>query len=335
MRLIKILLIFVLPLEVVIAQNTMTFLNDALSFQRPKSVTLWEERPYITELNYTNFWLGRIQLVVYIYDEEALKNEPPTIMNKEVYDLAYNNEYLPRDGLLNLFTGKSEFVLFPYIPQVVVRNSYKLLQSDGRIIGESFFHANAQNLEAKGNFGYTTSVIIENKIVNIYLSVFTGKDNNPIKQLEGYSVIRDDVLFWINNEAQNSFYEYLSSERYIEMPLILQQLREAYDIIIQTLKVRQNESGKQTNIDVIKPSVNHFSNIENHDEIKQIEGKKEVIDENVTTSINTNYIDLPSNVEDITVNKFKSIEIQILILFISLLLLFIIVIIVIKKRKRN
>jgi uncharacterized protein with PQ loop repeat len=254
-------LLLVIPLEIVLAQNTLTFLDGAISFQRPANVTLWEERPRSTiDPNFQNFWWGRIQLAVDIFDEQALRNKPPTMMSQTVYDLVHNNDYLLRDSLLNLFAEKHEFIIFPCTPRVDIRKSYKSLRSNGIIIGESFFHANAKNLEARGNFGYTTSIVIENKIVNIYLSLFIGEENNPLAQLDRYFVTRNNELYWIDDKAQISFYDHLSSDGYNEMPLILQQLREAYDFILSTMEIRQEESDgrfgeDRFGIDIIRPSL--------------------------------------------------------------------------------
>jgi hypothetical protein len=248
------LVLFMLPVKIVLAQEMLAFLDGTLSFQRPPGVTLWEERPNMSDPNHQNFWRERIQLAINIYDEQALRSESPTMMNRVVYDLAYSNELIPREIFLGLFTENSEFVIFPFRPRVNVRKSYKQLVHYGVTIGESFFHANALNLEARGNFGYTTSVIVENRIVNIYLSLFTGEENNPLRQLDGYTVTRGSHLFWRDDRAQVSFYEHLSSDRYKEMPLIFQQLREAYEVILQTLRIRQGDS-YISSINVISPSL--------------------------------------------------------------------------------
>ena len=256
MKFARFFILFILltvSIKAVWAQDVLTFLDGALSFQRPPGVTLWEERPSIDDPNHRNFWWGRIRLTVNIHDEETLKVRFRTIMNRAVHDLAYNNELLTRDDLLSLFDAKTEFILLPFEPRVEVRKSYKRLMHDGITIGESFFHANALNLEARGNFGYLTSIIVENKIVIISLSLFTGEENNPLRQLDGYTVTRGGALNWVDDKAQSAFYEHISSDRYIEMPLILQQLREAYDFILQTMEIRQDGSDKRMGIEIIRP----------------------------------------------------------------------------------
>jgi hypothetical protein len=248
------LFFLVLPIKTLLAQDMLTFLDGALSFQRPEEVTLWEERPRsTTDPNFQNFWHGRIQLRVEIYDEEALLARPPTLFNQAVYDLISNKGYLSRNDLVGLFNTMSEFVLLPIEPRIEVIRSYKLLQINGITIGESIFHANAIDLLARGNFGYIICLIVENKIVTISLSLFTGEENNPIRQLDGYSVIRNGALHWIDDRSRTSFYEHLSSNRYKEMPFILQQLREAYDAILQTLEIRQNGNNRMIGIDIISP----------------------------------------------------------------------------------
>jgi len=257
MKLSKIIVLFslfVLQAESLLAQDMLTFLDGALSFQRPPDVTLWEERPSMTDPSHRNFWWGRIRLTVNIYDEQVLRTRASADMNRAVHNLIHNNDPLSRNALLDLFAAKPEFVIFPCTPRVEVRSSYKRLMYDGITIGESFFHANALNLEARGNFGYLTSIIVKNRIVNINLSLFTGEENNPLRQLDGYTVTRDSVLLWLDDKAPTFFYEHLSSDRYKEMPLILQQLREAHDIIMQTLRIRQDDS-YISNINVISPSL--------------------------------------------------------------------------------
>ena len=247
--------LLLLPMKILFAQEMLAFLDGDLSFQRPQGVTLWEERPSMADPNHQNFWWGRIQLRIALYDSEALRGRASTLMTPAIKELANNNDYLTRNALLGLFTAKPEFAIIPCTPRLGVRKSYKQLMVNGTVIGETFFHTNAQSLEARGNFGYITSIIVENQILTISLSLFTGEEDNPLRELDGYTVTRNGSLFWIDNRSQISFYEHLSSDRYTEMPLILRQLREAYDFILQALEIRQDGSDTRMNVELISPQL--------------------------------------------------------------------------------
>jgi hypothetical protein len=248
----KLLLFLVLVIfpDSIFCQETLSYLEGKLFFQRPSGVTLWEERQKIFNRDdYENYWQNRISLNVDVYNLETLKNEPPTLMSRPVYDLAYTKGYLDRNDLLRLFSSKSEFVIFDCTPRINIWKSYKRLSDKGTVIGETFFHAYALNLEARNNYGYSTSLIIDNQIVNIYLAVYMGK--NFSKEMDRYFTIRNNTYYWKDDISVIAFYEQLSSDRYKELPLKLQQLREAYDCILRTLEI--NQDGYRKKIDIINP----------------------------------------------------------------------------------
>jgi len=248
----KLLLFLVLTAShnFVFSQETLSYLEGRLVFQRPSGVILWEERQKIVNRDdYVSYWQNRISLSVDVYNFEALKNAPPTLMSRPIYDLAYTKGYLARNDLLGLFSSKSEFVIFDCIPRINIWKSYKRLSDRGTVIGETFFHAYALNLEAENNYGYSTSLIIDNQIVNIYLAVNMGK--NFSKEMDKYFTIRNNTRYWKDDISVIAFYEQLSSERYKELPLKLQQLREAYDCILRTLEI--NQDGYRKKIDIINP----------------------------------------------------------------------------------
>ena len=234
-------------------QGMLAFLDGAFSFQKPADVTLREEMPHADDPNHEDFRTDRIQLAVDIYDRRAFLNSRAFFRYKDTWEAVYNNECF-QDALLGLLAATPEFALFHLNPRRDVRRSYKSLQINGAAVGESFFSAAAANLRATGDFAYNIMIVAEDRLAVIRLSLFTGEENNPLRELDGFSVMRNGTLFWTDDKAQILFYEQLSSERYKEMPVILRRLREAYDTILQTLKIRQGGSGEMAGVDIISPS---------------------------------------------------------------------------------
>lgn len=163
-------------------------------------------------------------------------------MSQPVYDLAYSKGYLARNDLLELFNSKSEFVIFDCTPRVNIWKSYKRLSVNEIIIGETFFHANALNLEASTIYEYTISLIIDNQIVNIYLSYNIDENFYNSNEMYKYFTMRNDIFYWKNDESVIAFYEEFSSGNYGGLPRPLQSLIEAYELILRTLKIQQNNN---------------------------------------------------------------------------------------------
>jgi hypothetical protein len=162
-------------------------------------------------------------------------------MARAVYDLVYKKGYLSRNDLLDLFTVTPEFVLHKYNQDVDIRNSYKLIRSNGVIIGETFFHANSIKLQAPTVYGYTICLIINDTIFNIYLSFAVNKDFYTTNNMSIYFDIHDQNYYWKDEDAILVFYECLTSEKYKNLPKQLQLLRESRDVILDTLRINDME----------------------------------------------------------------------------------------------
>lgn len=246
---------FILTISVntVFCEEQLSYLEGKLSFQRPAGVTLWEERPQLVNAyDYTNFWNGRIMLSINVYDTEAIKKAPKTLMSQSVYDLIRVKDYLSRDAMLNLFNTKSEFVVFDYIPRIYIRKSYKQFFFTETTVGETAFHVYALNLEAVPVYGYIIYLIVDNKIVNISLSLSADDKIYESNELEKYVKVDSNKYYWRGDQSIFEFYETLNSKNYKTLPEPLQQLREAYEIILNTLEIQQDNANKN-NITIIEP----------------------------------------------------------------------------------
>jgi len=236
------------------SQEFLSYLDGRLMFQRPPGVTLWEERPQFNNVNeQVNYWRGKMRITVNAFDAEALKGQPPVLMTQPVYDLAYTKGYLTRNDLLGLFEMKPEFVIYECMPRSMVRPSYKRLTHNGMAIGEAYFMVGSLELNAPGVFSYRISLIVENQIVHMGLA-YTITDSSffNFNAFNDFFTIHDNERYWKDDQSVISFYETLSSANYITLPEPLQQLREAYLLILQTLKIRQ-DNDYLTDISVISP----------------------------------------------------------------------------------
>ena len=251
-KLIALFLFFVISVDFIFSEEILSYFEGKLSFQRPIGVTLWEERPQYTDPNFQYFWRGKIQLIVRVWDTEVLIDHPPTIMSQSVYDLINSRGYLSRNDLLDLFNKSSEFVLSDIIPRSDIRNSYKHLIYDETTIGEAVFVVSTINLEVSNTFGYGIHLIIDNAIVQITLTFSTNEDIFNANETDTFFTIRDNKRYWKDDQSILSFYDVYNSTNYITLPEPLQQLREAYELILQTLKV-QHDNNYISSIKAISP----------------------------------------------------------------------------------
>ncbi|MDR1251773.1 MAG: hypothetical protein LBK62_06355 [Treponema sp.] len=228
----------VLSFNSIYGQEILSFLEGKVTFHRPLNVTRWEERPQFTNVKeQSSYWKGKIQLATDVYDAKELNSEPPTVMSKELYDLARGKNFLSRSDLLNLFNSKNDFVLERYNQHVDMKESYVLLRRNGEKTGEAFFHANAIDMKASIVYGYTICCIVDAKVFNIYLSYTIEDDFYVTNKMNNYFVLRGSNYYWKDEKSILAFYECLSSAGYKNLPIQLQRLREAYDTIITTLTV--------------------------------------------------------------------------------------------------
>jgi hypothetical protein len=219
------------------AQEVLSYCDGQLVFQRPEGVTLWEERPRFNNVkDQTEFWYGKIQIAVHIYDTLALKAEPPTLMAERVYALAEKGD-LVRKEVISLFDSSPDFVFWNYKPVTDLRASYKFLEQDGSKTGETYFHADSLGMEAATAYGWTTSVIVDDKIVNIYLTTAVTRDLHSANNMDKYFFSRGGKFYWKNTGAINEFYKVFCSDKYKNFPEPMQTLREAYETFIGTLKM--------------------------------------------------------------------------------------------------
>jgi hypothetical protein len=236
------------------AQEALSYCGGQLVFQRPEGVTLWEERPRFNNIKeQAEFWHGKIRINVDIYDSSSLRTTPQMLMAKQVYMLAQKGD-LSHADFISLFDSRTDFVFWDYTPVTDIRASYKFLELDGSKIGETYFHADSFDMEAAVAYGWTTSVIVDNKIVNIYLTIGVSKDFHSAKNMDAYFFSHDGKFYWKNTGAINTFYEDLCSDKYKNLPEQLQTLREAYETLIGTLKIKQKD-GAWKNIEAKTPVI--------------------------------------------------------------------------------
>jgi hypothetical protein len=233
--------ILIIPVGFIFGQEVLLFFDERISFERPENATLWEERPQFNNVfEQRNYWQGKLQLVITIYDTQALKNEPPTLMSQSVYQIAYTENGLSRDALLNLFNSNSEFVLWDYKQGIDIKDSHKFLTYNGIVMGETYFHADHIDLKASSIYGYTTSLIVDNTIVNMYFTFSVNQGFYAANAMKEYIISRNSTYYWKDENSILAFYEKYSSKDYKELPKSIQQLREGWELILNTLAIDTN-----------------------------------------------------------------------------------------------
>jgi hypothetical protein len=158
-------------------------------------------------------------------------------MSEELYGLARGKNFLSRSELLNLFNSKNDFVLNRYNKNVDIKESYISLGFGGEKMGEAFFHADAIDMKASTVYGYTICCIVDAKVFNIYLSYIIEDDFYITNTMNNYFVRRGSNYYWKDEKSILAFYECLNSAEYNNLPIQLQKLREAYNVIITTMIV--------------------------------------------------------------------------------------------------
>jgi uncharacterized protein YgiM (DUF1202 family) len=74
--------------------------------------------------------------------------------------------------------------------------------------------------------------------------------------MKAYFVPRGNNLYWKNTSAINKFYEDFSSSQNTGFHEQLQMLRDAYNMLVGTMEIRQQDNGGK-NIETIKPAINY------------------------------------------------------------------------------
>ncbi|MDR1288514.1 MAG: hypothetical protein LBK08_12985 [Treponema sp.] len=224
--------------EFIYSQEIITFYEGRISFQRPDHIILWEERPMFNSVfDAAHYWIGKTRLKIDIHDEKTLRNEPPTIFSKLIFGLLNEQGGFTNNSLLNLFNRKIDFIINDFKPYICIRDSYKSLVYNNVIIGETFLNASHINFKVPAAYSYTISFIVDDKIINLYLSFFADKKFNRTSEMDDFFISNGDNYNLRDENSIFELYDCLVSDNYKKLPIELQFLQEGWELILDTLMI--------------------------------------------------------------------------------------------------
>jgi hypothetical protein len=223
-----------------VAQEKITVLNDALLFSRPDGVVLNSELPqYTTWKDWVNLVDGKIILTVGITNEEELRKMQSYDLSEELERLLEVKQNLGKEDYLNIISQSKPYILIhAYRAEVMGRQFlYK-----NKVIGEMSCFADIEGSYAPATYGFHFVVVIDNHLVEVAV-ILNDHEYAMARQLTDYFYYNasDKFYYWKENalEKQKKLFQCLLSEEYMNLPLEFRVLRKGWDMILQTLVIKE------------------------------------------------------------------------------------------------
>ena len=180
----------------------------------------------------------KVYISTYFTYEEVLRDNAPYFPSSAIKDLFERTDGLRNADLLSLFESGEPFVLNNYEP-FNLKESYALIIQEGKTIGETFFnsHRRLDRLPPPNSYYYMISIIAGDTIAYIMVGTWDWEYGIP-PQMPEYFVERDGKYYWRSPETAKAFFHQLSTDA-TGMPERLQMVQQAYNLILDTLQVKQ------------------------------------------------------------------------------------------------
>jgi hypothetical protein len=229
------------------ANETIYLLDGKLSFQCPDYVIYYNTAPRFYEFetrdDYDRYFQEKIELSTMILTEQSLRNDYPAIgISEQLNELLKRKKDITRDDLLKLTVSNQPFSFnivnlyggTSYIPQ-----SYYSIRHNETTIGETHMFIPSEKLLAPNAYTYKLSIILGNSIVEITLSLYDFNTFTVPRSMPELFIKSSDKYYWKNRNAVDTFYQKLNADNYSELPLKLQDFRKAYNLIVETLEMKE------------------------------------------------------------------------------------------------
>jgi hypothetical protein len=229
---------------IAMADETISLLNNGVTFEIPDGVldrrTSSKTSDFKNINEYSKYWGDKVFLRIDILTEEVFRvNYKPSDISPAVNELLRSNKQFNTKNLRDLLKGNKTFVFSVYSPDAFLIQSYLPIVYLNETIGETFFISNFHDLKAPVSYAFAFYIAVKDTIIQIAVSLNDYNDFIIPMSLPNYFVERNGAFYWKNREAVDYFFEKINSDLYRNLPAQLRLLREARDLILCTLKVRE------------------------------------------------------------------------------------------------
>jgi hypothetical protein len=221
-------------------QEMICLLDNKLTFSIPEGVINRNTGPFPTDFldiqEYMQFWKGKTEIRTSILTEDVLRNEyQGNLITAEFKSLLKTKKTLTNRDIINLFKQNNKYIIFKYRENEKIYCSYRFLKLYSSTIGESYFNTDWHNMEAPAGFRFTFSIIIDDKIVNIFLSLLLSGD--IFAYMPEYFLYNRGKYYWKDQYTIEILYNDIISNQHF--PNELQLFCNAYESISKTLKINE------------------------------------------------------------------------------------------------
>jgi hypothetical protein len=225
------------------AQNRVEVLDGLMSFERPGNVLPRSELPAMGQTEEMVFLDQKVLLGVVVEDEAALRQSEYNELSIELKELLERKSNLTNNDLLGLLKGSTS-LKFSQGSIATVEEIYSLFYYNNKVIGEKCGYAEIQGSYASDIYGLYFVVAIDSHLVTVSLRL-TDRSLLVPQSLPEYFEYKDEYKeFWWRNplESRKKLFQRLLSSDYKTLPENLQNLRESWDTVINSLTVELDES---------------------------------------------------------------------------------------------
>ena len=211
-------------------QETLSFFDGKVTFQRPEGALLYEEVQSSGNRN-------TISMQIYLYDD--LVSDGWRVSERIAALAKARGRNLAGADLLGLFNSGIGAAIVDISPRDGDINSFSHLVHNGTVIGESVFGTQAGRLNTPSFFYfYTIAIVVDTSVVIIRLFYSTAEEIFSRDMFGMFFTVRNGSRFWKDDSALLRFYGMFNSQEYRTLPRQIQQFREAYETVLQTITVR-------------------------------------------------------------------------------------------------
>jgi hypothetical protein len=242
-------LVVIAPYFQMMAQERVTIQNGSLSFQKPNNVIIAENFDW-------NSLDGKMWCGVDILDEQYLRDEPEYMVSESLFQLLQESQKITKNDFLKLLKDNKNFytaAITRFAMGSDLPASYRVIYFQGIPVGEFNFSTTYDGLIVPASYTYNFTIVFGDTLAKIYMGFIDDDEYSIVKELTDYFTTRDGSFYWKNREAVGLFYQQLDSDAYKSLPKPLQALREARDLILRTLEIKQEDGSIIKNVEVRNP----------------------------------------------------------------------------------
>ena len=325
---------------ILFAQERITSFDNKITFYVPdETVKVIPRQDFESFEEYKNYYAGnKISINTTIWEANDFLN----LTDRQLYQGGYTEGLIDlikvgkfnQGELLSLLILSNISIAFRASP-TIVNDSKAFIEYNNEIVGELYGADGSVDMVAPASYGYIMSLVVDDCIVNISISLWDEDFDLPPKMPEyfEYNYFTFDNYVWLDfSRSRSILYEKLGMSDFEGLPEVFQKLRETLDMVLNTLVIKDyGDNGEAvTGVTVHFPEATpnvEFIPVINNNENNEISG-------NVIDNFNADIEQTANNADAVVENVVEETgRTHLWLLFLLIIPLSLIIFLILKKRK--